>query len=66
MLEVIFTFCLLADPKVCREVNFGPVEVTGNPAFACQHSTVSAYEWMQSHPGYRVTKWTCGRPTAKS
>lgn len=60
MLEVIVSFCLLADPTRCTERTFVPGEaLTPYQCFAgAQLQTV---EWLKTHPAYRVDKWTCRR-----
>lgn len=60
--EVVLTICLVSDPSVCETHKFRKV---GNlTPFQCMHyGQQEIVKYLRNKPGFRVKKWTCGRPT---
>lgn len=59
MMELMFIACLGASEPVCEErviAQLPEVSLIGCLFTAPQRLA----EWSESHPGYQVTRWSCG------
>lgn len=61
MIEVIFVVCMIERPLQCRDVylNFEAENVT--PHQCMSYGQQEMAKWIMDHPGFRITKWRCGR-----
>ena len=63
MLELVLIVCLSAQPDRCEQIYL--VEETAPNMMQCLMSgPTQAAKWAETHPGYVVRRWTCGRPRA--
>lgn len=60
VLEVVITFCLLANPAKCVDKTFAAGEAA-TPYQCFSGAELKQVEWLDMHPEYRTEKWTCRR-----
>lgn len=58
MLELVVTFCLIADHSVCKErpLTYLEKEVTPMQLMARAQPEIAA--WIEAHPQYFAKRWT--------
>jgi hypothetical protein len=58
MMELLVVVCLLAAPERCEERSIGLYPQMS--AMACmRQGQPQIAVWTESHPGLRVSRWTC-------
>lgn len=61
MIALVFVACMQSDPNVCREQNLLFAEEM-TPMACLMHAQPRLAEWIETHPGWRIGSWRCGRP----
>jgi len=59
ILHIIATICSLSDPSQCREQEVTNDQFADVSMQTCMLGSPALAEWMASHPGYRLMKWSC-------
>lgn len=61
MIVLAFVACLQGAPDTCEERNlmFGE---TMTPYHCLMQAQPRLAEWSNTHPGWRIASWRCGRP----
>ncbi|MBK0399874.1 hypothetical protein H0I76_11790 [Limibaculum sp. M0105] len=63
MIELVFVACLLSAPDRCEEKALQFVDVSH---MAClMGAQPQLAEWTESHPKWRIARWSCRIPGAK-
>lgn len=65
MLEVVFTVCQIKAADVCQTIRERvDLEVTKMLPMQCdRNAQIIASKWIDKNPGWRVTRYGCGRPS---
>lgn len=61
MIALVFVVCMQSSPTVCQEQNLLFAE-TITPMTCLMQAQPRLAEWSNTHPGWRVASWRCGRP----
>ena len=61
MIALVFVACMQTQPNVCQEQNLLFAEAM-SPMTCLMQAQPRLAEWANTHPGWRVGSWRCGRP----
>jgi hypothetical protein len=60
MIELLIAACLISASGECRNFSL-PYQSNDMSLISCAvHGQQQIAEWGQTHPGWRVARWTCG------
>ncbi len=59
-MELLMSICLLSAPADCRDESLVVSMETTTPMACMMIAPQTIAQWQQSHPKWRVTRWTCG------
>lgn len=62
MIELVFIACLLSAPDRCEERSLQYVNVS-SPMACMMGAQPELARWLESHPRWRVTRWSCRVPS---
>jgi len=61
MLELVISVCLVNDPSRCKEVRLNFAEENVTPQQCMMGSQLEIAKWIEFHPDWQVSKWSCAR-----
>lgn len=56
MITLTIVFCVVGDVSACQRTR----QPVSSP-FACAMAQITATDWLEDHPAYRVARIECGR-----
>lgn len=63
IIEIVLSVCLIGEPSKCKDVNLSFVNDHYPTPFQCVHyGQYHASQWINEHPEYKITKFSCGKP----
>jgi hypothetical protein len=61
LIELVMTVCLAATGADCRDERI-ILESNGSPFHCMMESPIHIARWTESHPKWKVKRWTCVPP----
>lgn len=62
MIEIVVSVCSIVQGATCKDVRLTYMAESVSPMECMMKGQVEMAKWAESHPNWRIHRWSCGVP----